>query len=1136
MNLLFTNNATSKLYAGVSAASTTIRVMAGHGAKFPQPVGDGSNVFTVTIEDRRTGQIEICNCTARVGDIMTVVRGQEGTVAQDFLQYATVSNRLTAKTMDELMNAGGQGPIGPEGPAGPQGDPGPTGATGPQGDPGEIGPQGPAGATGAQGPQGDVGPAGPPFVDEWFINVRDFGALGDGLYSNGEMAEGSTTLLNAANRFVPSDVGKLARVDDAGVPTLSPNMVLNSGFDSDTVWAKTGAVSISGGKGNLTAAALNDGFNQPIAFVEGKTYRITYTISDLTSGSFRSLFTGGTATGGATRSANGTYTEYLTAQAGNAFFVLQARTAGTTLKVDTVAVQEVTRRNKLVAEIVSYISAGAVTLSVAASMAVTNKQFVWGTDDTDAIEACFDVLRDHLQTIYWSAHQRGTFALGNPIAINWPGGYYLYKGDGLIHNAQGSRCITIRGAGSNNTIIEIVSDAYLIDCPADWFPNVFHALNISGIKCCGGKGLFINRATLDPEDGSGSGVYSNGAGQGGFYMNDVTILGFSEMAFGSYWMGTANWNLIGCRIETDYPNTKGLMFNPGVANPNLVGTSIVGCTYRIVVLPPMQGSVYIKDLAYMHSIPGDDHEADIWIMPVDQAQSPGDFGQGFIIQDNRFSNEYRLNKPVLLIADSDPTGANLPWHQRRHLAAATTHGFRETSFIGNVTTGSGTADDAGPLIRSYTAELGRMVVRGNQLSSSFTYLLELEAAPSVGYVSDMILGPNDFFGTNEAPMPCNFPIGVWTGRENEEIPSPGTPLTGSGGYDPNYLLMSSNAGDPTDASEITLAGGVTAVAATDALGGTNAGEYTFNAASDIDYVNVPVLIYDTDPYGNMFVEFDVKAGASQSLLEVDVEIRVNMASGGEVIRRSIQPTAEWLPVRIPVNPNGVLSSLAVRFFASPDSFSAGVRTKVRLGRWHVYRANRPVNRDHLYIANHRWDAGRERWKGQEASQEFTRWIDWTNGDLLAKLATTGASESDPAALLIPMMLARGLGTGFVPTLEGSTAAGVGTYTANAGRYFKLGKLYFGFGRLVWTAHTGTGAPKIVLGALPAVFNNANTWGMLNVTFWTGFSVAANKILHGYIQHNTNSIFLLERGNTGDALLANPPAAGTIQFSFMYEGQ
>lgn len=101
---LFTNNATSRLYAAIAAGDTSIRVEAGQGAKFPQPAGDGSNFFFVTLEDRRSGQVEICRCTGRSGDIMNVVRAAEGTAPQAFALGATVSNRFTAGTLGSYFD------------------------------------------------------------------------------------------------------------------------------------------------------------------------------------------------------------------------------------------------------------------------------------------------------------------------------------------------------------------------------------------------------------------------------------------------------------------------------------------------------------------------------------------------------------------------------------------------------------------------------------------------------------------------------------------------------------------------------------------------------------------------------------------------------------------------------------------------------------------------------------------------------------------------------------------------------------------------------------------------------------------------------------------------------------------------
>jgi hypothetical protein len=102
--LLMKNNASSRLYAAIDAATTSIRVQDGHGVRFPQPTGDGSDYFMVTLDDRRSAQIEICKCTGRSGDILNVTRAQEGTVGQAFALGATVSNRFTAGSLSDYFN------------------------------------------------------------------------------------------------------------------------------------------------------------------------------------------------------------------------------------------------------------------------------------------------------------------------------------------------------------------------------------------------------------------------------------------------------------------------------------------------------------------------------------------------------------------------------------------------------------------------------------------------------------------------------------------------------------------------------------------------------------------------------------------------------------------------------------------------------------------------------------------------------------------------------------------------------------------------------------------------------------------------------------------------------------------------
>lgn len=104
MAFLFANNAKSTLSAPMSAVSTTANLATGTGALFPNPTG--GDVFTLTLNDAATGQVtEIMYCTARVGDVCTVIRGQEGTAAQNWTAGDFANLFVTAGQMGALAQS-----------------------------------------------------------------------------------------------------------------------------------------------------------------------------------------------------------------------------------------------------------------------------------------------------------------------------------------------------------------------------------------------------------------------------------------------------------------------------------------------------------------------------------------------------------------------------------------------------------------------------------------------------------------------------------------------------------------------------------------------------------------------------------------------------------------------------------------------------------------------------------------------------------------------------------------------------------------------------------------------------------------------------------------------------------------------
>lgn len=94
---LYANNAASLLHVGIDDNDTTIQLTPGSGALFPNP--SPGEIFKLTLQSLTTGDIEICNCTARSTDALTVERGQESTTPIAWTAGALAHHRVTAETL-----------------------------------------------------------------------------------------------------------------------------------------------------------------------------------------------------------------------------------------------------------------------------------------------------------------------------------------------------------------------------------------------------------------------------------------------------------------------------------------------------------------------------------------------------------------------------------------------------------------------------------------------------------------------------------------------------------------------------------------------------------------------------------------------------------------------------------------------------------------------------------------------------------------------------------------------------------------------------------------------------------------------------------------------------------------------------
>lgn len=103
----YTNNATSKLAGSLTNVATSFAVTASEGAKFPTlGAGEWCMLNLVKLVSGLP-VIEIVKATARSGDTFTVVRGQESTTATTFSAGDVVDLRITAGSMDNMAQQGG---------------------------------------------------------------------------------------------------------------------------------------------------------------------------------------------------------------------------------------------------------------------------------------------------------------------------------------------------------------------------------------------------------------------------------------------------------------------------------------------------------------------------------------------------------------------------------------------------------------------------------------------------------------------------------------------------------------------------------------------------------------------------------------------------------------------------------------------------------------------------------------------------------------------------------------------------------------------------------------------------------------------------------------------------------------------
>lgn len=120
---------------------------------------------------------------------------------------------------------------------------------------------------------------------------------------------------------------------------IGAELLTNGGFDADSDWTKGTGWTISGGVASH-AAGSSSNLSQSRAFVTGKTYRVSYTISGATAGTAAPILSGGATVSGTGVGTNGLVVQYLTATANHTAFSINGN-ATFNGAVDNVSVKEV---------------------------------------------------------------------------------------------------------------------------------------------------------------------------------------------------------------------------------------------------------------------------------------------------------------------------------------------------------------------------------------------------------------------------------------------------------------------------------------------------------------------------------------------------------------------------------------------------------------------------------------------------------------------------------------------------------------------------------------------------------------------------------------------------------------------------
>ena len=119
---------------------------------------------------------------------------------------------------------------------------------------------------------------------------------------------------------------------------------------------------------------------------------------------------------------------------------------------------------------------------------------------------------------------------------------------------------------------------------------------------------------------------------------------------------------------------------------------------------------------------------------------------------------------------------------------------------------------------------------------------------------------------------------------------------------------------------------------------------------------------------------------------------------------------------------------------------------------------------------------------------------------------------------------------WTPTIVGTSTAGTGTYSAQSGRYTKVGNQVTCYCEVLITAHTGTG--NMAVASLP--FTSGATYRAIPAIYSSNLALTAGNYLSGVIDPSSTQLVLIQCPTGGGAAVTVPmDTACEIRFTVQY---